>query len=196
MGTSPRSSCKSPCRSDTVVSHRIQYETERNTRITLGSDSCMFHVTIRTLRNVGCRGCAVGKELFPSCDDVCVEWGPCGRRACNRVNRAVKQRNDVSQQRLLRMQDTENAPGREGPASDVEGCCCSGVAKRFMETDRGSQGRVNTYAGTSWAMRNTCIICNNHFSERRPTVAPSRLHQEHSRQVKLHTRSVPTDISK
>jgi len=61
----------------------------------------MFHVTIRTLRNVGCRGCAVGKGLFPSCDDVCVERGPWGRRACKRVNRAVKE-NDVSRNRFVR----------------------------------------------------------------------------------------------
>ena len=85
----------------------------------------MFHVTIRTLRGVGCRGCAVGNGLFPSCDDVCVEWGPWGRRACKRVNSAVKEGNDVSRNRRV-CQDTESAPGREGPASGNEG---SWVAK-------------------------------------------------------------------
>ena len=106
----------------------------------------MFHVTIRTLRNVGCRGCAVGKELFPSCDGVCAWRGPWGRRACKRWNRAVS--NEVSRHRLVR-QDRDSAPGREGPASGNEG---SGVAKRFMEKDRGYRERVKRYGGTSRAM--------------------------------------------
>ena len=80
---------------------------ERDSKITLGRDSCMFQVTIRTLRNVGCRGCVVGEELFPSCDDDCAETGPWGRRACKRVNRAVKEGNDVSRNRYGRT--TQNA---------------------------------------------------------------------------------------
>lgn len=62
----------------------------------------MFHVTMRTLRNVGCRGCAAGEELFPSCEDDCVETGPWGRRACKRVNRAVNEGNVVSNNRCGR----------------------------------------------------------------------------------------------
>lgn len=52
----------------------------------------MFQVTTRILRNVGCRRGACGDDVddgvFPSVDK-CGERGPCGRRACKRVNRAV-----------------------------------------------------------------------------------------------------------
>jgi hypothetical protein len=74
----------------------------RRRKNTLGRDSCMFHVTMRTLRNVGCRGCAVGEELFPSCEDGCAETGPWGRRACKRVNSAVNEGNGVSRNRCGR----------------------------------------------------------------------------------------------
>jgi hypothetical protein len=128
----------------------------RRRKNTLGRDSCMFHVTMRTLRNVGCRGCAVGEELFPSCEDGCAETGPWGRRACKRVNSAVNEGNGVSRNRCG-SQDTESAPGREGPASDGGGCCCS---ERFMEKDGRCRGRVKASAGTSSAIRNTWICSN------------------------------------
>ena len=66
----------------------------RGIRYTFGRDSCMFQVTIRTLRNVCCRGgdaCGsdVDAGLFPSVDRW-AESGPCGKSACRRVNRAVQ----------------------------------------------------------------------------------------------------------
>ena len=72
----PRAHADHPGGSCTFVSHCIQDGRERESKITLGRDSCMFHVTTRTLRNVGC-----GSSRF---------WG---RRARKRLNRAVK---DVS----------------------------------------------------------------------------------------------------
>ena len=38
----------------------------------------------------------MGEELFPLCEDDCVEMGPWGRKVCKYVNRAVKEGNDVS----------------------------------------------------------------------------------------------------
>ena len=67
----------------------VRTRQDEGVRYTLGIDSCMFQVTIRTLRKVWCSGGAdVDEGLFPSADK-CAERELCGRRVCRRVNRAV-----------------------------------------------------------------------------------------------------------
>jgi len=94
----------------------------------------MFQVTMRTLRNVGCRGDACGgdvdDELFPLSVERWAESELCGRRACSRVNRAV-QSVTTSAKRLVVYVALKGAPGRDGPASGNDGGF--EVATRAME---------------------------------------------------------------
>ena len=106
----------------------------------------MFHVTMRTLRNVGCRSCAVGEEPLPSCEGDCVETGPWGRRACKRVNRAVKEGNDVSRNRYGRMTQKARLVVRVQPLM-VTTAAVLGDSWRRMDGVEGEYERLQRPAG-------------------------------------------------